>query len=436
MGRHGSGTRVRGGLAGVLVAGFAIGGGSAAAPALAAGTEISFGAPQFFNTASGIPWNVRVADFNNDGKPDVATADGLQFGWGGISVLMNQTPDRAPAVRFTGPFQQAAGMGTLGLDVADFNGDGKPDVVAANAAHANAGGISVLVNHTADSADVPEFSQPQKFSAGLGPTQVVATDLNGDGKPDLVVGNVFNAFINSINVLMNTTEDGSPTVTFGAPYFFNGGFLAEGIDSADINGDGRLDVVVGETGSSTVSVLMNNTAPGSMVPDLQTNLRILPFANWVALADMNEDKKPDLLTLSTLGNPLFGLFVSANNTPTGSMAPQFQDLVTGSSTAGTGFLPESIAVADFDGDGKPDVAVANDLAIRGLPMGVSVHRNLTPRGASSFNFGPEQTFTVGWGANALDSADFNGDGKPDLVIEHCLSVGGVDAVAILLNATA
>ncbi|MEV6771130.1 VCBS repeat-containing protein [Nocardia sp. NPDC051030] len=419
----------------VALAGSAAVGMSGAGPATAA-APISFAPAQFLDTASGVPFVVKAADFNNDGKPDLATCDILQFGWGGMSIQMNYTEPGSTTTHFGGPFQLSGVPVSLGCDVADFNGDGKPDVVAADASKLADGGVNIMLNHTEDGAAQPEFGQPQKFAGGLMPIWTLTADFNGDGKPDLAVGNTLNVGVNAIDIYLNNTPAGAQEVSFTGPFFFNGGMCVEGMAAGDINGDGAVDLVVGETVSSTVTVLMNRTSKGSMVADFQSSETVFPLATWVTLHDMNGDDRPDLLTnIGFFGTPLNGLWTSVNNTAAGSMTPNFQGLLDGAKgqPAG-GWATEGTAIADYDGDGKPDAAIASPYINPRNP--VTVLRNTTADGAQSLTFdAPVIAGDAGWAPNGIDTADFNGDGKPDIVTSQFLSLTGGQGLAVLINTT-
>ncbi|WP_198347298.1 FG-GAP repeat domain-containing protein [Nocardia terrae] len=394
----------------------------------------AFAPAQFYDTFAGGPFFIRAVDINGDGKPDIVTCDSLQGGWGGLSVLINHTEKGAAGTDFSAPFNVPGVPLAFGCNVADVNGDGKPDLIATDASKLGVGGVVVMLNHTENGSDVPSFGPPQYFAGGLMPAVVAAADINNDGRLDLIVGDTANVVLGTTQVLMNTTAPGSDTVTFSGPFFFNGGITTEGIAAADINGDGKTDLAIGETSSSTVTVLMNFTADGAPVPDLRPTTYFFPFATWVGLADMNNDGKPDLMSdVGILGNPLAGMFSSVNRTPLGSPVPDFPTVLDGAQAhqAG-GWATENTAIADFDGDGKPDAVLASPYLNPRNQL--SLLRNRTPDGAPALTFDPPALIgDAGWTPNALDTADFNGDGKPDLVAGAFLAVTGRGSLAVLLN---
>ncbi|MFB8006312.1 FG-GAP repeat domain-containing protein [Nocardia sp. NPDC056000] len=396
----------------------------------------TFAPAQFYDTFAGGPFFIRAVDMNGDGKPDIVTCDSLQGGWGGLSVLLNHTENGSTTTDFSRPFNVPGVPLSFGCNVADVNGDGRPDLMATDATKLGVGGVVVMLNHTENGSDTPVFGPPQYFAGGLMPAVVASADLNNDGRPDLIIGDTANVVLGTTQVLMNTTEPGSDAATFSGPYFFNGGITTEGIAAADINGDGRTDLAIGETSSSTVTVLMNFTPDGAPVPDLRPTTYFFPFATWVGLADMNNDGKPDLMSdVGILGNPLAGMFSAVNRTPTGSPVPVFPTVLDGAQAHQAGsWATENTAIADFDGDGKPDAILASPyLNIRNQ---LSLLRNSTADGAQALSFDPPVLIgDAGWTPNSLDTADFNGDGRPDVVTGSFLSVTGGGSLAVLVNIT-
>ena len=119
-----------------------------------------------------------------------------------------------------------------------MNGDGRPDLLVANA-HSDT--VSVLLNTTAPGATTPSFAAQQTFATGSGPDSVTAADVNGDGRPDLLVAN---ASSGTVSVLLNTTAPGATTPSFAAQQTFATGSGPDSVAAADVNGDGRPDLLV------------------------------------------------------------------------------------------------------------------------------------------------------------------------------------------------
>ena len=148
---------------------------------------------------------------------------------------------------------------------------------------------------TLPAATTPSFGSAQDFTVGAQPSFLACADINGDGLLDLIVAN--NNAAGTISVLLNTTAVGAATASFAAHADFTVGDNPTGLAVGDLNGDGKPDVAVANNGSSSVSVLLNSTAPGSATPsfvghvDFKTGAS--PYA--VAVADLNGDGRADLV---------------------------------------------------------------------------------------------------------------------------------------------
>ena len=100
--------------------------------------------------------------------------------------------------------------------MADLNGDGKPDLIVANS---SSDSVSVLMNNTTPGSTAPSFAAQQTFAVGHNPYSVAVADLNGDGRPDIIVANSY-AFISRVSVLMNTTPNGATAASFAPQQTF------------------------------------------------------------------------------------------------------------------------------------------------------------------------------------------------------------------------
>ncbi|MEG4035047.1 DUF4347 domain-containing protein, partial [Microcoleus sp. S36b_A4] len=153
----------------------------------------------------------------------------------------------APQVPFT------TGPNPFSVSIGDFNGDGKPDLATAN----GSGNASILLNTTATGAATPTFSPQVPFPTGSVPYSVSIGDFNGDGKPDLAVANINS---NSASILLNTTATGAATPTFSPQVPFPTGSVPRSVSIGDFNGDGKPDLAVANSNSNSASILLNTTA--------------------------------------------------------------------------------------------------------------------------------------------------------------------------------
>ena len=364
-----------------------------AAPALAQ-TAATFASVATYNTSSAsAPFGLAVADVNGDGRPDVLTAN---YVTNTVGVLLGTGTGTFGAIA---TYSAGPGSSPLSIAVADVNGDGKSDLVTANSGSSTAG---VLLGTGTGS-----FGAVTTYSAGGTPDGIAVADVNGDGKPDLLVAN---SSSNSTGVLL-----GTGTGTFGAAATYSVGANSQPSDIyvADVNGDGKLDVLTANYGNNMVGVLLGTgTGTFGAVATYSVGSGGIPYD--IVVADVNGDGKPDLIT-ANYGSDAAGVLLGTGTGTFGAATTY---------TMGTSSQPGGVAVADLNGDGRPDLVTANSgTNTAGVRLGT---------GAGSF--GPPATYSTGVGSSpsGIEVADVNGDNRPDILVTNAAT----NTVGLLLNTTA
>jgi hypothetical protein len=345
----------------------------------------SFAAPLTLGVGSG-PASVAVGDFNGDGARDLVVANRDS---NTVSVLLGNGH---------GSFQAAVNyaVGTLPHSVAvgDFNRDGITDIaVACAGGWFSPGSVSVLLGNRGGT-----FQAARNFATS-GSTAVAVGDFNRDGILDIVVGNASNL---DVGVLLG---NGDGSFRTAGHYAQMGRPLSVAV--GDFNRDGILDIAVANSamlgGSPGLSVMLGN-GDGSFRPAGSYYVGGSPVS--VAVGDFNGDGVADLAvaTSSQFGGS-DGVSVLLSNGNGTFQARRFN----------AGNYPNAVAVGDFNGDGRLDLAVA------GTTMSV-----LLGNGDGSFQ--APQNVNAGDYPSAMAVGDFNGDGLADLAVAN-----GTTNVSILLN---
>jgi hypothetical protein len=347
------------------------------------------------------PQAVVTADFNNDGKLDLATSNyDDATGDGSVSVLLSNGD---------GSFQTAQTFATgpypLSLAAGDFNADGKIDLASANNGGDYPNGVSILLGNGDGT-----FAAPVGVSVEWAPPNSIATgDLNADGKLDLVVTSDDPWGGDYLSVLLGH-GDGSFAAPIGYDSYYGQLFSPT---LADFNGDGKVDLAVAGWQMYGAIVYLGN-GDGTLQEPLVFGSDTGSGSNSVTAGDFNGDGKIDLVTTNYFSNSVSVLLGNGD----GSFAPPLSFI------AGTG--PGSATASDVNGDGKLDVIVTSPGA---APPAVSVLLGNGDGGLAAPITTPAPAPATGGAPVSVVMADFNGDGRPDAAA----AVIGSNNVAILLN---
>jgi len=231
------------------------------------------------------------------------------------------------------------------------------------------------------------------FGVGMHPLAIVTADLNGDGKVDLATAN---ADSGTVSVLLAKTNG-----TFKPSVDYAVGSWPRSVMVVDVNGDGRPDLVVANLFSNSVSILLG-VGDGTF----RTHVDYAAGSNpiWVSVGDVNHDGKLDLVTANETDNTVSILLGYGDGT--------FKLPVAYSA----GNTPEALVAADFNGDGKLDIAVADHF---GNSVSILI-------GKGDGTFMPSIAFDTDDLPDSIAYGDFNGDGKLDFVVGT--DIGTVDTL--------
>jgi hypothetical protein len=398
--------------------------------------QMNFAPPVRYNPGGNGPNMVAMADLNGDGKLDIVVGNWcanntVPCPGSSVGVLLgNGDGTFKPGVAYA-----SGGVYLPFVAIADLNGDGKPDIVAANCGNAlnnhciGAGGNLGVLLGNGDGTFQPVTTIPLG-GGGYGAIAVSIADVNGDGKPDLIAaGDCANGGCGGV-LLGNGDGTFQPEMTFTT-----GGLIVFAMVVGDVNGDGKPDVIVGHQcttstcHNSSIGVLLGN-GNGTFLPAMIYDAGGI-YPDSIVLADLNGDSKPDII----VANSSTSITVNQGDVAIlmGNGDGTFQTAVAYPASE---FGAATVDVADVDGDGKPDVVVANCSAVSGNCNGGGGNVGVLI-GNGDGTVQPVVTFPPGGNTPfGMALGDVNGDGKPDIVVGNCSSnvCGQMSGtVAVLLN---
>lgn len=354
-------------------------------------------------TTSLYPFAVAITDLDGDGKPDVAAACNSNVPTSTLSVFRNTSA--GATVSFSAKKDFTIADLPYAVAAGDLDGDGKPDLAATYIS----GGGNVAVYKNTSSPGVVSMAAPVTYATGANPYKVLISDIDKDGKPDLVVSNYF---AGSISVLRNTSAGG--VISFAPKVDLITAPLPYSMAIADLDGDGKLDLAIAAQQTNILSIHRNTSTPGAISFAATTSLTVTAEPAALTAGDLDNDGKADIAVVYTTE---FSVLHNTSATGSISFAQPVNFALSGVSAG-----PMDIAMGDLDGDAKPDLAMADP------GNWVFVSKNTSATGTISF--APNQQFFAE-AAFRVVIGDLNGDGKPEMVVPNFTG----NTLTVLRNST-
>ncbi len=335
------------------------------------------------------PYGVAVADLDGNGTPDFAAASATS---GTVAAFLRQTN----GTWLQDPATPRISPGASAIAIGDLDGDGRPDLAVGRYPNDPADVYFRLANGL--------LSGTPTALAAPGATSVKIARVNADARPDLVFGssNSDSVYV----VLRNAANTG-----FDAPVQLASAGHKADLEVADFTGDGRVDIAASNDVAASIDLWVQQ-ANGTFLQGSGFPANLGARALGLARADFNGDGRPDLAValpaidkVAVLLGQAGGGFASMSGSP-----------------FDVGDSPVGVTTADFNRDGAPDLAVANQA---GKAVSVLL------RTATGFANDPSSPIVTNQNATEIATADFNADGKTDLAVANQAS----NSVSVLINST-
>jgi len=380
-----------------------------------------------YHTAGQLGWYAAVADMNGDGKPDLLAVSysSVKNGNGKVAVLLGNGDGtfQTPQVFDTG------GLYSVSFVVGDLNGDGKPDVVVASMSCGSCGssqsGVRVLIGTGNGRLRLGGIYSTGgfPFSSGQGSSIPMAiADLNGDGKPDLVVINqTTSTYGDGVAGVLIGNGDGTfkPVVSYDTGAFGAGSFAI-----GDLNNDGKLDLAIANCAPKGTTACPGNNGKISVLRG-RGDGTFRPASVYRRGGGALFSGPVVIADVNSDGRPdllvgnycLLKLGDCVGNGSVGVLLARSDGSFMPPVTYDSGgFDASSIVIADVSGDGKPDLVVSNGA------VGVLI-------GNGNGTFQPGVSYATGGNTGAVLVTDLNHDNIPDIVATN----GTSDTAAVLLG---
>jgi hypothetical protein len=352
----------------------------------------SFGIAGNYGTGT-YPMSVAIGDLNGDGKPELITGNAV-----GNSISIYKNSSSVANIAFENKIDLPVGADPKRIAIGDLDGDGRPDLTIVNFNGGRESTISIYQNNSTGGSI--SFGPKTELSTGNGSLGLEIADLNGDGKPDVVITSGNSGFF---SILLNTTV--GTTITFAPKQDFTLLSHPGPLVLADLDKDGRTDIVTSNFSDNNISVYRNISTSGFLSLASRLDFAVGTNPGDVSAGDLDSDGKLDLI-LRTSGQFSF----LKNNSSPGSISL--------ASPQGFPLSATNVEVGDLNGDGKPDISAGLTL-VQANTGKVSIFENLTA-GPGSLNLGTNVEFASGNYYTYVAIGDLDGDGRPEIAVANAI----------------
>ena len=361
-----------------------------------------------FNTgssSSSAPHTLCSGDIDGDGKVDVVVANS---GGNTISIFKNTCTSghSFDSSSFATKIDLLVLNAPLMPTLCDIDNDGKVDIAVG---HYNSNFISIYPGSSSVGSIV--FGNRIDIAANANPSYVIFADLDGDGKQDMVVSNFGS---NNFSVYRNTSTVGN--ISFGSALNINTGSGPAYLKALDVNRDGKKDIIITNFNNSSFSVFRNIGSIGFIYFDVIKNFTVNGGPNGLDLCDINNDSLPDIAISSSTSGQI-SIFQNTSTSNSVNFVVKFIQ------PTGTG--AQELVFADLDRDGIKDLSIVNNggntITVYHIKSGLTT--------IDSNFYDTKTTFNTTGGPTSIAAADMDGNSSNDLIITN--SVSG--EITVLVN---